>query len=144
VSGLVVPAALIDVLRDGLRGQISVAATLLVEAEVQLGAREQPHRYRQPLESIDSLRALLEEIGWDTPPTDQRLDLDRHGWALVRGIEDRIQVLIDRLAEIDRHSPGEVEPRAAVAGEATELCKLALATMTLLSDPTGQTAPAVP
>jgi len=127
---------LIDAIRDGLRGQISVAAGWLVDAEVQAGAREHPERYLQPLESIDALRELLSEIGWDTLPTDVQIDLDLHGWALVRAIDDRVQVMIDRLTEIDRRGPGEDEQRAAAAGQASDLCKLALATMTLLADGT--------
>jgi hypothetical protein len=133
VSDVVVAATLIDLIRDGLRGQISVAAGQLVDAELQLGAREHPERYREPLAAIDSLSGLLEQIGWSTPAAEERIDLDLHGWALLQGIDDRVQVLIDRLAEIDRHGSDDVQPRAAVAGEASDLCKLALATMTLLS-----------
>jgi hypothetical protein len=128
VSAVVVPAALIDLIRDGLRGQISVAAAELVDAEA-LGRRGSPERYLRPLDSIGLLRALLDEVGWETPAVDRQIDLDMHGWALVRSIDDRIQVLIDRLAEIDRRGPGESQPRAALVSEASELCKLALATM---------------
>jgi hypothetical protein len=128
VSGVVVPTALIDLIRDGLRGQISVAAAELVEAEV-LGGRGAPERYLRPLESIGLLRALLDEIGWDTPTADRHIDLDIHGWALIQSLDDRVQVLIDRFAESDRHDSSDAQPRVALASEASELCKLALATM---------------
>jgi hypothetical protein len=142
MSAVVVPAGLIDVIRDGLRGQISVAAALLVEAEVELGAREHPERYQRPLASIDALRALLGEIGWDTPPRDLQIDLEIHGWALIHSIDDRIEVLIDRLAEIDRNPPGDVQSRAIVAGQAAELHNLARTTMALLGQSTQTDFPA--
>jgi hypothetical protein len=51
---------------------------------------------------MDALRALLEEIGWSTPPSDPQVDLRVHGWALIEALQDQVGVHADMLRELDQ------------------------------------------
>jgi hypothetical protein len=102
MSNVTIPAELVELLRDGLRSRLAVAAQQIANADGQLDAREHPERYRDPLRRIDALRALLEEIGWDTPPSNLRIDLQTHGWALIEALGDEVNFYADTLREIDQ------------------------------------------
>jgi hypothetical protein len=99
---VLIPAQAVDLLRDGLRSRIAVAAQHVTGADEKLGAREHPERYQEPLRCMDALRALLEEIGWSTPPSDPQVDLRVHGWALIEALQDQVGVHADMLRELDQ------------------------------------------
>ena len=84
------PTETIDLLRDGLRGQLATAAQELTYADELAGGSEHPERYQGPLRSIDALRALLEEIGWSGPPSEVSVDLRLHSRALMLALEDQL------------------------------------------------------
>jgi hypothetical protein len=98
-----------DLVRDGLRSQISLAGAHVASADEQPYARRHPERYQHPLRRQDALRALLEEIGWSgspsdleaDPPSDLKIDLDTHAWALMEALQDQISDHADRLRDID-------------------------------------------
>jgi hypothetical protein len=95
-----VPAAAIELLRDGLRSQLSVAAQHIANADGQLDAREHPERYQTPLREIDSFRALLEVFGWNTPPENYLgVGLGTHGWALMEALREQISIHADLLRD---------------------------------------------
>jgi hypothetical protein len=99
MSTVLIPAELVDLLRDGLRSRLAVAAQQLATADGRLDAREHPERYQDPLRRIDALRALLEDVGWDTPPSDLHIDLQTHGWALVEALGDEVSFHASALRE---------------------------------------------
>lgn len=84
----------------------------VASADEQPEGRSRPERYQDPLRYQDALRALLEEIGWSgspsnleiDPPSDLKVDLDTHGWALIEALQDQIGDHADRLRDIDRHA----------------------------------------
>lgn len=119
---VLIPSELIDPVRDGLRSQLAIAAQQITGADEQIGAREHPERYQDPLRCMDALRALLQEIGWREPPSDPHIDLLTHGWALTEALQDQISVHADMLRDIDRDD----ERQAASARDMHALTTLAL------------------
>ena len=82
---------------------MALAARQIADADGQLGAREHPERYRDPLRCIDASRALLENFGWGEPPRDLHVgELQTHGWALTAALQDQLSVHADMLRDIDR------------------------------------------
>jgi hypothetical protein len=118
-----IPTQAVELLRDGLRSRIALAAQSVSSAEGKSDAREHPERYHGPLRYIDSLRGLLEEIGWSTPPSGARVDLRLHGWALVEALQDQLSVHADMLSELDEDDD---EQRHAIARDLGALTYLAL------------------
>jgi hypothetical protein len=119
---ILIPPELVDPVRDGLRSQLAVAAQQIASADEQPDAREHPERYRDPLRCMDALRALLQEIGWSAPPSDPRVDLRTHGWALIEALQDQVSVHADMLRDIDQDD----ERRAFIARDMNALTALAL------------------
>jgi hypothetical protein len=112
----------VDLLRDGLRGQIAIVAQQIADAEELEGEREHFEPYQDLLTCLDALRALLQEIGWSTPPSDLQVDLKTHAWALIEALRDQISVHGDML----RDSGLDDERRAILTREMNPLSTLAL------------------
>lgn len=127
---VLIQAELVDLLRDGLRGQLAVAAQRIASADERPDAREHPERFQDPLRCMDALRALMEDIGWSAPPddpradprADPRIDLRIHGWALTEALREQVSVHVDMLHDIDHAD----ERRATVARDLSALSILAL------------------
>jgi glycine/D-amino acid oxidase-like deaminating enzyme len=119
---VLIPPELLDPLRDGLFSQIAVAAQDIVSADEQMDARAHLERYQDALRYMDAVRALLEEIGWSSPPSDPRVDPQIHGWALTEALRDQIDAHADMLRDI----PQDGERRAAIARDMAGLTSLAL------------------
>lgn len=116
-----VPAELVDLLRDGLRSQIAAGAQRIASVDGQLGAREHPERYLDPLRRMDASRALMEEIGWSTPATDLDVDVRVHGQALSEALAEEIALHADMLDDGDP----EEEEREGTTRNANALQALA-------------------
>src|SRR5271155_405866 len=99
MSTVVIPAEVVDLLRDGLRAQIASAAQRIISAAGQLDAREHPEREQEPLRCIFALRTLMDEIGWSTPPNDLRVDLQTHAWALLEALQDQLSIHANMIRE---------------------------------------------
>jgi hypothetical protein len=121
-STVLVPAEIVDLLRDGLRSQIALAAHDLKSAEEQLDAREHPERYQDLLRCMDALRALLDEIGWSTPSSDRQVDLTIHGAALIDALQDQLSVHANMVRDITQDG----ERREAIARDVNALTVLSL------------------
>jgi len=119
---VLIPRELVGPVRDGLRSQLAVAAQHVTSADEPMDARAHPERYQDALCYMDALRALLEEIGWSGPPSDPRVDLQAHGWALIEALEDQVNTYADMLRDI---APDD-ERRAAIARDMAALTSLAL------------------
>jgi|HubBroStandDraft_4_1064222.scaffolds.fasta_scaffold86180_2 hypothetical protein len=117
-----IPAAAVDLLRDGLRSQMAQSARRIADGDGQLDRREHPERDQELLRRIDALRALLDDIGWSTPPSDLNIDLQTHTWALLEALRDQVSVHANMLCDMDRDG----ERRAAIARSAGTLQALAL------------------
>ena len=102
MSTVVIPAAVVELLRDGLRGQIASAAQRITNAAGQLDAHEHPERYQDPLRCIYALNTLMEEIGWSTPPSSLQVDLQTHAWALIEALLDQVSVHANMIRESDQ------------------------------------------
>jgi hypothetical protein len=122
MSTVVLPAEVVDPLRDGLRSQIAILAQWITNAHEREGGREHPERYQDPLRCQDAVRALLDEIGWSTPPNDLKVDLQTHAWALLEGLGDQLSVHADML----RDSHLNDERREILTREMDPLSTLAL------------------
>jgi hypothetical protein len=122
MSTVVIPAEVVELLRDGLRGKIASAAQRIINAAGQLDAREHPERYQDPLRCIYALNTLMEEIGWSTPPTDLQVDLQTHAWALIEALLDQVSVHANMIRESDQDD----ERREALMREMIPLSILAL------------------
>ncbi len=122
MSTVVIPAEVVELLRDGLRGQIASAAQRIISAAGQLDAREHPEREQEPLRCIYALRALMDEIGWSTQPSDLRLDLQTHAWALLEALQDQVSVHANMIRESDQDD----ERREVLMREMIPLSILAL------------------
>jgi hypothetical protein len=134
MSTVVIPVEVLDLVRDGLRGQISLAGAHVASADEQPEGRSFPERYRDPLRCQDALRALLGEIGWSgspsdieiDSPSDLKVDLDKHGWALLEALQDQISDHADRLRDIDRDEDRDEQRRDLVMRDMNALSTLAL------------------
>jgi hypothetical protein len=122
MSTVVIPAEVIDLLRDGLRSQIASASQRIISATGQLDAREHPEREQDPLRCIYALNTLMDEIGWSTPPNDLQVDLETHAWALLEALQDQVSVHANMLRESDR----DHERREVLAREMNAVSTLAL------------------
>ena len=121
-STVLIPAEIVDLLRDGLRSQIALAAHHVSNVEEQLDAREHPERYQDPLRCMDALRALLDEIGWSTPSSDRQVDLTIHGAALIDALQDQLSVHANMVRDITQDD----ERREAIARDVNALTVLSL------------------
>ena len=121
-SIVVVPAEVVDLLRDGLRSQIAILAQWITHAHEREDRHEHFERYQDPLRCQDAVRALLEEIGSSTPPSDLRVDLQTHAWALVEGLQDQLSVHADMLRDPHLND----ERREVLTREMNPLSSLAL------------------
>jgi hypothetical protein len=45
----------------------------------------------------------MEEIGWSTPPSDLKVDLETHAWALLEALQDQVSVHANMIRESDQH-----------------------------------------
>lgn len=111
-----------DEVRDGLRSQISKFAGQVADAEGLTINHEHPERYQVPLRRQDSLRALLDEMGWVSSEEDVHIDQDLHEWALIQALQDQVPVLADVLYD----NREESEFREGIAGQLQELMPLSL------------------
>jgi hypothetical protein len=100
MNTVVIVAETTDLIRDGLRSQISLAGAHVASADEQPDGRTHTERYQDPLRCQDALRALLQEIGWNGSPGDQKIDLDTHAWALLEALGDQIIGHVDKLRDI--------------------------------------------
>lgn len=115
-----IPAEAIDPLRDGLRSRLAGVARAIADRDGTI-ADERTEHDRADLCRLDALRALLDELGWDTPPCERAIDPQAHGWALREALRDQLAVHADMLREL-RPNDGS---RAAIARRAGTLQKLA-------------------
>jgi len=138
MSTVVVPAEVVDLLGDGLRSQIAILAQWITQAHEREGGREHPERYQDPLRCQDAVRALMEEIGSSTPPSDLKVDLQTHAWALLEGLNDQLTVHADML----RDSHLNDERREILNREMNTLSSLAL--IVLLRTQAGTLRPTAP
>jgi len=124
----------LNLVRDGLRSQIALAAQHISGADEQLDAGRYPERYQDPLRCSDALRALLEKIGWSGSPSDLKIDLDTHAWALLEALQDQLSDHADKLrdsdpdkqSDDDRDKQRDEERRAAITRDMNALSSLAL------------------
>ncbi len=125
---------MLDLLRDGLRSQIALAGQHVAGADEQPDGQRYPERYQDPLRCQDALRALLDEIGWSTPPSeleadlpsDLKVDLDTHGWALLEALQDQLSDHADKLRDIAGDDERDKEQRNIVMRDMNALSSLAL------------------
>lgn len=111
-----------ETVRDGLRSQISNFARQVADADGLTANRGHPERYQVPLQHMDALRALLDEMGWSPSEEDVYIDLGHHEWALVQTLQDQVPVLADILHE----DPEESEFREGIESKLQELLPLSL------------------
>jgi hypothetical protein len=112
-STVVIGAEVLDLVRDGLCSQFAVAVGHLASVDERLDAGRYPERYRDPQRCSDALRALLDEIGWSgspseleiDPPSDVKIDLEKHACALLEALADQINDHAVKLRDI----PGDDE-----------------------------------
>jgi hypothetical protein len=119
---------------DGLRGQVALAAQHISSADEELDGREHPESYRDPLRCQDALRAFLEQIGWSASPrdleinepTDLKVDLETHAWALLEALGDQINDHADKLRDIRGDDEWDKEHRDIVTRDMNALMSLAV------------------
>jgi hypothetical protein len=125
---------MLDLVRDGLRSQIALAGQHVSSADEQPDGRRHPELYQDPLHCQDALRALLEEIGWsgsrgeletDTP-SDLKVDLNTHGWALIEALQDQLNEHADKLRDIAPDEQRDEEQRATITRDMSALRTLAV------------------
>lgn len=111
-----IPAEGVEPLRDGLRSRLAAASRRIADRDGTPADRERTAHDRADLRRLDALRALLEGIGWDTPPREHEIDLAVHGRALGEALRDQLSVHADMLRELDRRDPRrkDIAHRAAV------------------------------
>lgn len=126
MSTVVIGAEVLDLVRDGLRSQIALAAQHISSADEQPDGRKHPERYQGPLRCSDTLRALLEKIGWNGSPSEQKLDLDTHAWALLEALQDQLSDHADKLRDTDPDDEQDDERRDTITRDVNALMSLAV------------------
>lgn len=104
---LTVPADFVPDLRSGLFGEWGFAAEDLANMALQFGGHAPGGVYRDPLESFDASRTLLDVVGWrsQTPPTEISIDLGWHHLypkILTKALVNEQIALAERLEEMPR------------------------------------------
>lgn len=99
-----VPARMVAEARYGLHSVLGQAAQEISLITDRKGREGHPEWYREPLVRFDRVRALLDLFGWGDParPADVLLDVRKHGWALLKGLEVALIVGDDDLSEAGR------------------------------------------
>jgi hypothetical protein len=126
MSTVVIGAEVLDLVRDGLRSQIALAAQDVASADEEPDGREHPERYQDPLRCSDALRALLGTIGWSGSPSDRKLDLDAHAWALLEALQDQLSDHAEQLRDTDPDDEQDDGRRDLVTRDMNALSTLAL------------------
>jgi len=117
---------MLDLVRDGLRSQIALTAQHISSADEQPDGRRHPERFQDLLCCSDALRALLEEIGWSGSPSDPKIDLDKHAWALLEALQDQLIDHVDQLRDTDPDDEHDDERRDIVTHDMNALMSLAV------------------
>jgi hypothetical protein len=123
---LLIGDAVAQLVRDGLRSQIATTSQWITEAEALSGGREHPKRFRDPLDDQDSLRALMDTLGWEKASDGGseyiEIDLFTHLWALLEALQDQVTAHINQL----RDAEGNTERQTKLTTALTELTALSL------------------
>ncbi len=101
-SLVTVPAEVARPLREGLHTEFGIAAEQIMSLVENIG--ERPFKvYREPLTRQDEARALLEQIGGETPnpPVPISVDLDLHRPMLLRALEEQERSYAERLSDMN-------------------------------------------
>jgi hypothetical protein len=121
---VLIPAGIVDLVREGLRSQLAIAARQLTDVDGLSSTREHPERYTDPLLCLDALRAVMQEIGANRvdPQDDLQLDPQAHGWALAKLLADEVSSHKDMLRDRDLDD----ERRRELSREMNALIAIAL------------------
>jgi hypothetical protein len=126
---LLIGAAVARLVRDGLRSQIATTSQWIAEAQSLRGGGEHPKRFQAPLEDQDSLRALMDVLGWQEPDDSMaegiEIDLSTHGWALSEALQDQITTHTEQLRDTQIETERETEITTAL----TELTALSVSVL---------------
>lgn len=123
---LLICDAVAKLVRDGLRGQIATASQWITHAESLSGGREHPERFQDPLAEQDSLRALMDVLGWqesaEAASQYVAVDLRTHSWALLEALQDQITAHTEQLRDVEIGTERKTEITTAL----TELTALSV------------------
>lgn len=100
---ITVPAGMLGELRNGLHTVLGDAAQGISQVTDAGGRERHPEWYAEHRERFERTWALLDLIGWSEPkhPSALRLDLQRHGEAMIEALDVRLLVAEDDLKEAD-------------------------------------------
>jgi hypothetical protein len=100
---ITVPAEMLGELRNGLYTVLGDAAQGISQITDVGGRESHPEWYAEHRERFERTWALLDLIGWSEPkhPSAFRLDLHRHGQAMIEALDVRLLVAEDDLKEAD-------------------------------------------
>lgn len=109
---LTVPAEVARPLREGLHTGFRIAAEQIAALAKPMGERSF-EIYRKPLTLQDEARALLEEIGGETPEParDIEVNLSAHRPLLLQTLEAQQRSYSERLADMDDSEQREATER---------------------------------
>ena len=123
---LLISDAVAQLIRDGLRGQIATSSQWVTYAESLSGGREHPERFQAPLAEQDSLRALMDVLGWQESAEAASeyfaIDLRTHSWALLEALQDQITSHTEQLRDTQIETGRKTEITTAL----TELTALSV------------------
>lgn len=100
---ITVPVEMLRELRNGLHTVLGDAAQGISQITDTGGREHHPEWYAEHRERFERTWALLDLIGWSEPkhPSALRLDLHRHGQAMIEALHVRLLVAEDDLKEAD-------------------------------------------
>jgi hypothetical protein len=119
---LIVPTAVVKHLRVGLFSDLGDVANEIDGFCVMAGRETHPEWFEEPIRRFDSVRALLDRIGWGEPASAQRVavDLDLHRPALEGALAGLLELERD-LLDVDPSYSGAARQRKRAGRAVSEI-----------------------
>jgi hypothetical protein len=83
-----IPAQIVSVVRAAVLTELGEAAAQIEEASLGYQKERHPEYFTGPLEQFDTVRALLDRIGWSD--SERAIDIDAYRRPLAKALKDRL------------------------------------------------------
>jgi hypothetical protein len=85
-----IPAQIVSVVRAAVLTELGEAAAQIEEASLGYQKERHPEYFTGPLEQFDTIRALLDRIGWSECDIDIDIDIDAYRRPLAKALKNRL------------------------------------------------------
>jgi len=125
----IIPAKLVEALREGVYGELRAVAEEVVETTQTPGHSLYPMRYQEHRERFNAACALLDAIGWAATPATAELQVNllAHRTVLLAALVGAREDAADALGDVTEGRQTDPDKRRLIAERAQDLRELAAA-----------------